>query len=300
MKKTIQLFFLLNCCLNYAQTIVVVDSLTKEPLAFATIVLDEKEMLYSNEKGVFTLKNNFENMTISYLGYDDFTSKKQHLKDTIFLSPKPFELQEVTITNHNVPLQKIGYLKRAKLLYSLPIPPKTELVICITPIEKHINSYIETVEFPLRKIKFYNETDKLYKNVPAVVRVNIYTTKNKLPDQKIFSSEPIKFIMSNKELIKVDISSEMIRFSEEGLCFGIEMIGRISQDGEFVEENSYAEPIFTDKNSSDYTAQTYHNVFLGNDNLYDMNDFFNEQAFKILKKHTYRNYNLAIGLTLKN
>src|SRR5690554_1751918 len=288
MKKILFLYFLSIWCLSYSQTFVVADSLTKEPLAFATVVLDEKEMLYSNEKGVFTIQNHFENITISYLGYDDFTSKKQHLKDTIFLSPKPFELQEVTITNHNVPLYKIGYLKRAKLLYSLPIPPKTELVICITPIEKHINSYIETVEFPLRKIKFYNETDKLYKNVPAVVRVNIYTTKNKLPDQKIFSSEPIKFIMSNKELIKVDTSSEMIQFPEEGLCFGIEMIGRISQDGEFVEENSYAEPIFTDKNSPDYTAQTYHNVFLGNDNLYDMNDFFNEQAFKILKKQIGR------------
>ncbi len=300
MKKILFFYFLSIWCLSYSQTFVVADSLTKEPLAFATVVLDEKEMLYSNEKGAFTVKNNFENVTVTYLGYNDFTSKKLLLKDTIFLSPKPFELQEVTITNHNTPLQKIGYLKRAKLLYSLPIRPKTELVICITPNEKHINSYIETIEFPLRKIKFYNETDKLYKNVPAVVRVNIYTVKNKLPDQKIFSSEPIKFIMSNKELIKVDISSEMIQLPEEGLCFGIEMIGRINQDGEFVVENSYASAIFTDKDSPDYTAQTYHNVFLGNDNLYDMNDFFNEQAFKILKKHTYRNYNLAIGLTLKN
>lgn len=300
MKKILFFYFLSIWCLSYSQTFVVADSLTKEPLAFATVVLDEKEMLYSNEKGAFTVKNNFENVTVTYLGYNDFVSERKLLKDTVFLNPKPFELQEVTITNHNVPLQKIGYLKRAKLLYSLPIRPKTELVICITPNEKHINSYVETVEFPLRKIKFYNETDKLYKNVPAVVRVNIYTTKNKLPDQKIFSSEPIKFIMSNKELIKVDISSEMIQLPEEGLCFGIEMIGRINQDGEFVEENSYVEPIFTDKDSPDYIAQTYHNVFLGNDNLYDMTDFFNEQAFKILKKHTYRNYNLAIGLTLKN
>lgn len=300
MKKILFLYFLSIWCLSYSQTFVVADSLTKEPLAFATVVLDEKEMLYSNEKGAFTVKNNFENITVTYLGYNDFVSERKLLKDTIFLNPKPFELQEVIITNQDNRLYKIGYLKRAKLLYSYPVQPKTELVICITPIEKHINSYIETIEFPLRKIKFYNDTDKLYKNVPAVVRVNIYTVKNKLPDQKIFSSEPIKFIMSNKELIKVDISSEMIRFSEEGLCFGIEMIGRVNQDGEFVEENSYVEPIFTDKNSPDYTAQTYHNVFLGNDNLYDMNDFFNEQAFKILKKHTYRNYNLAIGLTLKN
>lgn len=299
MKKILFLYFLSIWYLSYSQTFVVADSLTKEPLAFATVVLDEKEMLYSNEKGVLTLKNNFENITISYLGYNDFTSKKQHLKDTIFLSPKPFELQEVTITNHNVPLQKIGYLKRAKLLYSLPIPPKTELVICITPIEKHINSYIETVEFPLRKIKFYNETDKLFKNAPAVVRINIYTVKNKLPNQKVFSSEPIKFIMSDKELITADISREMIQFPEEGLCFGIEMIGRINQDGEFVEENSYVEPIFTDKDSPDYIAQTYYNSFSGKDNLYDMNVSFNREFSRIVKNHTYRNYNLAIGLTLR-
>lgn len=299
MKKILFLYFLSIWCLSYSQTFVVADSLTKEPLAFATVVLDEKEMLYSNEKGVFTVKSNFENITVTYLGYNDFVSERKLLKDTIFLNPKPFELQEVIITNQDNRLYKIGYLKRAKLLYSYPVQPKTELVICITPIEKHINSYIETIEFPLRKIKFYNDTDKLYKNVPAVVRVNIYTVKNKLPDQKIFSSEPIKFIMSNKELIKVDISSEMIQLPEEGLCFGIEMIGRINQDGEFVVENSYASAIFTDKDSPDYTAQTYHNVFLGNDNLYDMTDFFNEQAFKILKKHTYRNYNLAIGLTLR-
>src|SRR5690606_40744029 len=133
---------------------------------------DLKEMLYSNEKGVFTVKSNFENITVTYLGYNDFVSERKLLKDTIFLNPKPFELQEVTITNHNVPLQKIGYLKRAKLLYSLPIDRKTELVICITPNEKHINSYVETVEFPLRKIKFYNETDKLFKNATAVVRIN--------------------------------------------------------------------------------------------------------------------------------
>lgn len=299
MKKILFLYFLSICCLGFSQTFVVADSLTKEPLAFATVVLDEKEMLYSNEKGVFTIQNQFEKITLTYLGYNDFVSERKLLKDTIFLNPKPFELQEVTITNNNVPLQKIGFLKRAKLLYSLPISPKTELVICIVPVEKHVNSYVETIEFPLRKIKFYNDTDKLYKNVPAVVRVNIYTVKNKLPDQKIFSSEPIKFIMSNKELIKVDISREMIQLPQEGLCFGIEMIGRVNQDGEFVEENSYAQPIFTDNESPDYTAQTYHNAFLGKDNLYDMNVSFNREISRIVKNHTYKNYNLAIGLTLR-
>lgn len=303
MKKILFLYFLSIWCLSYSQTFVVADSLTKEPLAFATVVLDEKEMLYSNEKGVLTLKNNFENITISYLGYDDFTSKKLLLKDTIFLNPITFHLDKVAITNQKNPPKKIGYLRHTmrKCGTSLPLNPKNEQIIVLFPTnEDIIDSYVETIEFPLDKIKHYNKTDKLYKNAPAVIRINIYTVKNELPDQKIFSSKPVKFIMSDKEVITIDISGEMIQLPSEGICFGIEMIGRINQDGEFVEENSYVEPIFTDKNSPDYTAQTYHNVFLGNDNLYDMNDFFNEQAFKILKKHTYRNYNLAIGLTLKN
>src|SRR5690606_28678253 len=227
MKKILFFYFLSIWCLSYSQTFVVADSLTKEPLAFATVVLDEKEMLYSNEKGAFTVKNNFENVTVTYLGYNDFTSEVKLLKDTIFLRANPFALQEVIITNQDAILYKMGFLKKAKLLYSLPIRPKTELVICITPNEKHINSYVETVEFPLRKIKIYNETDKLFKNATAVVRINIYTVKNKLPNQKVFSSETIKFIMSDKELITADISREMIQFPEEGLCFGIEMIGRI-------------------------------------------------------------------------
>jgi len=66
-KISFLLFFIWGFC--HSQTFVVTDSLTKEPLAFATVVLDQKEMLYSNEKGVFTLKNNFENITVTYLGY---------------------------------------------------------------------------------------------------------------------------------------------------------------------------------------------------------------------------------------
>src|SRR5690606_7354005 len=225
MKKILFLYFLSICYLGYPQTFVVADSLTKAPLAFATVILDEKEMLYSNEKGVFAVQNHFENITVTYLGYDDFTSKKQQLKDTIFLSPKPFDLEEVTITNHSTHIQKIGYLKKAKPIRSLPLSPKNEFVIKIIPKSDYVNSYIEIVEFPLAKVKNYNETDKLYKNAPAVVRVNIYTVKNELPYQKIFSSEPIKFIMSDKEMITVDISREMIQLPEEGLCFGIEMIG---------------------------------------------------------------------------
>jgi len=299
MKKILFLYFLSIWCLSYSQTFVVADSLTKEPLAFATVVLDEKEMLYSNEKGVFIAKNNFENITVTYLGYNDFTSKKLLLKDTIFLNPITFHLDKVAITNQKNPPKKIGYLRHTmrKCGTSLPLNPKNEQIIVLFPTnEDIIDSYVETIEFPLDKIKHYNKTDKLYKNAPAVIRINIYTVKNELPDQKIFSSKPVKFIMSDKEVITIDISGEMIQLPSEGICFGIEMIGRVNQDGEFVEENSYARPLLTNQSSKDYKAITYlTNSILKQTQTYHPINNINEYS-----SCKPQDYNLAIGLTLKN
>lgn len=298
MKKIILLYFLLICCLGYSQTFVVADSLTKEPLAFATIVLDEKEMLYSNEKGVFIAKNNFENITVTYLGYNDFTSKKLLLKDTIFLNPITFHLDKVAITNQKNPPKKIGYLRHTmrKCGTSLPLNPKNEQIIVLFPTnEDIIDSYVETIEFPLDKIKHYNKTDKLYKNAPAVIRINIYTVKNELPDQKIFSSKPVKFIMSDKEVITIDISGEMIQLPSEGICFGIEMIGRINHDGKFIEENSYARPLLTNQSSKDYKSVTYltNSILKKTKSYYSITNLYKYSMCKP------QDLNLAIGLTLR-
>jgi hypothetical protein len=298
MKNVIQLILLLNGLWSYSQTFVVADSLTQEPLAFATVVLDEKKMLYSNEKGVFLLESKYKSVSVSFMGYEDFASEIRNLNDTIFLKPKTFLLDKVSITNNKNIFHKIGFLKHTmkKCITNLPLSPKREQLIVIIPTNDDIiDSYLEKIEFPLYKIKHYNKTDKLYKNAPAVLRINIYTVKDDLPDQKIFSSEPIKFIMSNKELIQLDISGEMIQLPQEGLCFGIEMIGRVNQDGEFVEENSYARPLLTNQSSKDYKAITYlTNSILKQTQTYHPINNINE--FPSCKP---QDYNLAIGLTLR-
>src|SRR5690606_35340655 len=217
----------------------------KEPLPFATIILDNENGFYTNENGVFQLDREYKSITISYVGYESYTTKVETLKDTIFLKPITYNIEEVTITNSKNSLEKIGFLKSKgiKNIKSTPLNPKSEQIIVVLPInETIINSYVENIEFPLNKVKHYNKTDRLYKNAPAVIRINVYTVENNLPKEKIFSSEPIKFIMSNKEIVSVDVSEKMIILPEQGLSFGIEMIGRINDNGEFVEEKSYARP----------------------------------------------------------
>lgn len=282
----------------YSQTCEVRDFLTKESLPFATIILDNENGVYTNENGMFQLDNKYKSIRISYVGYEDYNAEIKDLKDTIFLKPISYNIEEVTITNNKNPPKKIGYLKNSmkKCGTSLPLSPKGEQIIVLTPTNKDIiDSYIEKVEFPLDKVKHYNKTDKLYKNAPAVVRINIYTVENNLPKQQIFSSKPIKFIMSDKEIVSVDVSEEMIKIPEQGLSFGIEMIGRINENGEFVEENSYTRPLLTNQSSKDYKAVTYrtNSILKKESEYYPMNDI-NQHS---ICKET-QDYNLAIGLII--
>lgn len=302
-KKVVLIFLLLKNLFFYSQTYEVRDYLTKEHLPFATIIFDDIEGIYTNENGVFQLNSKYKSIRISYVGYEDYTAKVEMLKDTVFLKPITYNIEEITITNSKNPLEKIGFLKSKgiKNIKSTPLSPKSEQIIVLTPINTDIiDSYIEKVEFPLNKVKHYNKTDKLYKNAPAVVRINIYTSENNLPKEKIFSSKPIKFIMSDKEVVSVDVSEEMIQLNEKGLCFGIEMIGRINENGEFVEENSYARPLLTNQTSKDYKAVTYmtNSILKKESEYYPVNDI-NQHLMRDIKNYKYQDYNLAIGLTIR-
>ena len=80
---------------------VVVDSVTKEALAFANIyVLNTTLGTTSNENGYFQLKepNAGQNLRFGYVGYNskDITYVSKHM-DTIFLSSNKEELNEVLV-----------------------------------------------------------------------------------------------------------------------------------------------------------------------------------------------------------
>jgi len=200
------------------------------------------------------------------------------------------------------PNVKIGYLKRIKgpkCLNNHPIFQGQEQIIVLKPTNNEIiNNIIQKVEFPLAKSKFYNKTDKLYKNVPIFVRINIYIIEDNLPGAKIFSSEPIVFLMPKKGFISVDIAEKEIVLPKEGLCFGIEIIGKMDENGKTIEDKKvHARPLLTDQLSSDYSAATYSTGRNYNQAKYhSINDSM--KLIPDIPKCSIENFNIAIGLVL--
>ncbi|MGY0391662.1 carboxypeptidase-like regulatory domain-containing protein [Bizionia sp. KMM 8389] len=117
--KSIKFIFATCCLLTVSakaqQTISakIVDSTKQEPIPFATITIDDKTGVISNDKGEFNITINREvsktdTLYISCLGYEQKQFAIQSFTDSIIpLNAKNIDLEEVLITNKNYTIDEI-------------------------------------------------------------------------------------------------------------------------------------------------------------------------------------------------
>ena len=109
MKKKIFTFFIcvFIITLSFSQNNIskyLVDKDTKVPLRSATIH-NASNYTITNDDGLFVFYSANDSVTIKMLGYETLKTTFKALsrtKDTLYLIPKPFQLDEVTLSNKNI------------------------------------------------------------------------------------------------------------------------------------------------------------------------------------------------------
>ncbi len=99
--------FLCYCSLAFGQVLSskVVDSISKTPIPYATILLSENSGVITNEEGQFSLQmdeitKDTDSLFISCIGYETKVfSLNQFTDSIIYLKPKAIELDHVILTN---------------------------------------------------------------------------------------------------------------------------------------------------------------------------------------------------------
>ena len=81
---------------------VVVDITTRQPIPFVSIYSKNADSVLgsmSNEQGQFSINFSFNSLFLSHINYEKIEVKKENVRDTIYLTPTVFLLNEVVVSN---------------------------------------------------------------------------------------------------------------------------------------------------------------------------------------------------------
>lgn len=92
------LLFSLNLCSQQQKTGLIFNRETGRPLEFVD-VYDSFDLTYSNSDGRYLLVAVSDSVTFKKIGFKSLTLGISNIPDTLYLEPKPFELDEVVLTN---------------------------------------------------------------------------------------------------------------------------------------------------------------------------------------------------------
>lgn len=248
-----------------AQTIVIADIESRDPVPYATIVFPSiNKGIYTTKSGNFTVPTEVpknDPMLVLSFGYEDLHTTVGKSRDTIFVRPKPIPLSELTIRPKP---------RGPKLLFGFT--NKNSGNISMFPTANH-DSEGKRIFIPHKFAVYIPNTTRrmctIYKllyqyktanqSISYTVRPQLYEAdKNGLPGKPLLKrSSPIN--LSGEGTIELLCDDDDVLFSKKGVFVGIEVIEAIDSKGRniisFSNEDDAKSPfLFTSQGKS---TQTY-------------------------------------------
>jgi len=232
--------------------ILVLDELTKEPILFATIIYKDNVGTFTNEKGLFLLDNKFDKLTIKSIGYKEIIADIKEIKDTLWMSQEPINLEQVSVKQ----LSKKFFLSKVNMKTNNDFP-KSYLSIVGNEISTLIlgntnskKSYLKNIKIPtnsaILRVKTKDNTKAKEVNEPfcSVFQIHFYENENGQPGQ-LLNYDPIiiKITQKDDKYFQADLSEKKIIVPTEGVFLGLLAIGRADENGNLLLENPYEDKL---------------------------------------------------------
>ncbi len=235
-KLTYILFFILFSNLIICQTIHLKDHMTKKEIPFVNMLYYSGDKIiggdYCDANGNYSINNlkEIEEIEFSCIGYETLIVEKENIKDTIYLNSSEIVLNEIIITNSKKDNEThIGY-NDFKKKFSISGSKGIECAVFIENtfnIEKKISSFLFKLE-------------KKNKNRIAV-RIHLYKKNDaNEPSNELIDSDIIFYInKGSKGQFDVELSSYNLTLPLEGVFIGLEWLGTINDEGQFLNSNEW-------------------------------------------------------------
>ena len=225
--------------------ITVLDSISKSPVAYAAINLNNNYGIYANDKGMATITDSLVNrVIISSMGYADKTVALQKEMQVVYLIPKPIQLNEVVVTQ-NKKIKRRELLVKPKMhqdTHAMEMSCATAQYAFLIPAEKN-ESYLTAITLPLIKIAFEAEGyPGVFEKVlfRTLARVEILANNNGLPGEKLNNYEQYAVITNSINDKQFDLKlDEELPMPASGLFVQLTMLGKADENGNLSKELPY-------------------------------------------------------------
>ena len=231
--KILVLFYLLIFNNLFAQKITVLEQGSNLAVPYATVTFYKDGNVvfgnYTNYQGEIDADIEFDSVEISCLGFEKTKVSKNNIKNnTVFLTKQNIELEEVIINHKKIDLTHIGENKTKKsIINGVGLAKGNEIV-------QFIENYLGKVT---KLNSLYFVTGKV-KN-KAAFRVHIYKKikiNTSIADEEIQTLNTIYYLEKDSDgRVEINLTQYDIDFPLEGLYIGLEGLGTIDANNQFVD-----------------------------------------------------------------
>lgn len=223
----------------------ILDSISKKPVAYAAINLNNNYGLYTDVNGEAVITDSLvNNITLSSLGYASKTVALQKETRVIYLAPQPIQLKEVVVTQTKKIKRKeqIVKPKMHQDTHAMEMSRATAQYAFLIPAEKD-ETYLTAIALPLIKIAFEAEGyPAVFEKVlfRTLARVEILANNNGLPGEKLNDFEQYAVITNSTNDKRFDLKlNEEILLPPDGLFVQLTMLGKADENGNLSSELPY-------------------------------------------------------------
>jgi hypothetical protein len=227
-------FFSLTLKVSLAQSVCfqLVDASTRQPVPYAAVSCKNCNYgFFSDLTGnICFAGNNVDTISISLLSYQPLSIAINQIKnnDTLTLSPQPFTLQPVNVARRRIHNQTLGpFRKGTMIVQNSYCPNSSALVAVYIPNSQENPSTISKVHYRLSPKP--SEIALAFR-----CRIHIWTDTSGKPGSALLPMNHILDIKPNQKVATVDVSQYAIPFPANGAWIGIEAIGYINKQNEFI------------------------------------------------------------------
>jgi hypothetical protein len=241
MKHIILVLFV--CTTVFAQKkFKVVDSMTKAPIPYAGINLNNGYGMYSDEDGNVTITDaSVAEIAVSAVGYIEKRVAVSAITDVIVMEIKPIQLKEVIVSKKKTKKREkaVKSVKHQNELFMSSVGLQYAFLISA----ESPGAYLTKISLPLIKIAFETEdTEFVFQRVPfyTLMKVEVLENNSRQPGDKLYDFEQLVVVNNIDNDKQFDILlSEELPIDERGMFIQFTILGRANADGSLQDNPGY-------------------------------------------------------------